>query len=514
MPASEVRLSPTAAGRSISFKPWSVVRSVNIVFAVGVVAVAAVIALSIGIHVHDFWWHIATGRLIMETAAIPTTDTFTYTQSGQPFFNQMWLPQILMYQLYRAGGGALVLTVHAIVISGSSAMLLAYCSRLGQRTRLAAAVMVLAVIPLSFFNWGVRPQAYALPLFVAVVIICFSADGSSSSTKRLWLLPVLMALWVNTHGSFVIGLATIGLVAVVDGLLGWRTKTFSAATRALLAAAAASLAATLLNPAGIGIYGYVLRLMMHPSVAEVDEWRPVDVSDPQGLTFVTVAVAVVLLMVLPSRRPPTREAVVVTFLLALGFTASRNGVWFAIAAAPILTAQLASVLRPEEAITAKPAVNAGMLLAIGGAVVLMTPWVRSSLPNAQVPLYRDTPIGAVAALDAVVPRDARIFNDLGYGSYIAWAAPERKVFMDTRFELFPIEQLRDYQDLSDGRFVDELAAKYRFDVFLVSHRYQRPLVDALLSNKSYEKVYSDDEAALFLARGGIASSAAWEESGE
>src|SRR5215470_8803713 len=66
---------------------------------------------------NDFWWHMASGRAILAQGAIPTLDSFSYTQAGQPFFNQGWLAQLLMYGLYELGGLALIYIVQALVIA-------------------------------------------------------------------------------------------------------------------------------------------------------------------------------------------------------------------------------------------------------------------------------------------------------------------------------------------------------------------------------------------------------------
>ena len=60
---------------------------------------------------HDFWWHVATGRVILETGTIPQNDLFSYTRAGEPFFNQGWLAQLLMALIHRIGGLPLIIVV-------------------------------------------------------------------------------------------------------------------------------------------------------------------------------------------------------------------------------------------------------------------------------------------------------------------------------------------------------------------------------------------------------------------
>ena len=135
----------------------------------------------------------------------------------------------------------------------------------------------------------------------------------------------------------------------------------------------------------------------------------------------------------------------------------------------------------------------------------MTPWVRAAVADDDSPLIVDTPIDAVAYLNQVDGPPERLFAELGYASYIAWAAPQVKTFVDPRFELFPPVLINDYRALSAGRFVEPLIERDGFDGFLLSRHLHAPLVTELESSDEWERVYTDDEAVIFLTAGTPAS---------
>jgi hypothetical protein len=56
----------------------------------------------------DTWWHLATGRLILEQKAIPRVDPFSWTANGEPWQPNGWLSDALMAALERIGGLPLV----------------------------------------------------------------------------------------------------------------------------------------------------------------------------------------------------------------------------------------------------------------------------------------------------------------------------------------------------------------------------------------------------------------------
>jgi hypothetical protein len=181
---------------------------------------------------NDFWWHMATGRAIIVQGAIPTLDSFSYTQAGQPFFNQGWLAQLLMYGMYQLGGIALIYIVQALVIALAYGLLLRLCLLRTGHVQLSVGLLLLTTLPLSFDNWLVRPQSYAFALFAGFLTIL--TEYRLYGKNRLWLLPLLMALWVNIHGSFVLGGVLIALTLVGEWLKRWgarRSETTSWASK-------------------------------------------------------------------------------------------------------------------------------------------------------------------------------------------------------------------------------------------------------------------------------------------
>src|SRR4029077_1413997 len=120
---------------------------------------------------NDFWWHMATGRAIVAQGAIPVVDSFSYTQAGQPFFNQGWLAQLLMYGIYQLGGIPLTYIAQALVIALAYGLLLRRCLLRTGQVQLSVGLLLLTTLPLSFDNWLVRPQSYAFPLFAGFLTI-------------------------------------------------------------------------------------------------------------------------------------------------------------------------------------------------------------------------------------------------------------------------------------------------------------------------------------------------------
>src|SRR5439155_21744814 len=60
-------------------------------------------------------------------------------------------------------------------------------------------------------GWSVRPQIFTYAFFATLVwLIDASVDPRPEADRRvawaIWLVPLLFAVWANTHGGFIAGL--------------------------------------------------------------------------------------------------------------------------------------------------------------------------------------------------------------------------------------------------------------------------------------------------------------------
>jgi hypothetical protein len=518
------------------------------------VAFIALRPLLTSIPPHDFWWHMATGRLIVETGQIPLVDSFSYTRANEPFYNQSWLAQLFLYGIHQLGGVPLIVFVQALVLAGAYGLLARICIRRTGRIRLSVGFLLLATLPASFDNWVVRPQTYAIPLFIGYLYLltrwrgvfekgaASEGEGGGSATNKgregafaplLWL-PALGAIWVNLHGSFVLGGALIGLTFVGELLRrwwedrsaarSWATQPVGAAedvlTRAkkdaatpprpplwhLLAAGALTGLSWLANPGGLQVLGYVRNLLGSSQVTRlVVEWAPPTIRDAGGALFFGFIIAGIAFLAYARRAPNIVDMLIAGAFLWLALGAVRNNIWFTAVATPLLVSQLAA-WRPAQQATRPafqglPALNMALAAVIGLLLLLALPWVKPSLglpPQLGNLLDPMTPVAATAELEADGDRPQRLFHSMGYGSYLIWAAPEQKVWADPRIELYPLDQWLDYQQLSSGANVEQLLDKYAIDGLLLSNEEQTQLVEwAKAHPEGWELRYEDEEASYF-----------------
>ena len=311
---------------------------------------------------HDFWWHMAVGREIFATGRIPTVDTFSFTAAGAPYpsYAAFWLPEVVLYGLYTLGGPALVVFVHSLTVTAAYGLTLALAWRISGSPRIAAAATLFAAA-LGINDWNVRPQAFTFflaPLFLWAVHKIRRSAGFSLQTcirgpnlRWLAVFPLGMALWVNCHGSFPLGLLIVGLWVAdevwgaVRGGAGGRScarplPRITAAASALALAAAA----TLLNPRGPGAFSYLAGMSVHPVIqGMVPEWAPPTFSTLTGALFLTGLLLTAALLALSPRRPEPLELLLFLAFGALGLRTTRGAIWFGLALTPVWAAHLSAV---------------------------------------------------------------------------------------------------------------------------------------------------------------------------
>jgi len=508
------------------------------------VVVFAIVGLS-QVMPHDFWWHVRTGQIILAGHAIPVVDSFTFTRTGFPWTNQAWLMQVILYLLYSAGGLPLVIFAVALLTAGGYALVqaAAYGGSGGHARAAALATMLAAAV--GILDWGFRPQAASFLCFGALVWVIERHDRSGG--RCLWAAPILFAAWVNLHAGFAYGILLLGvytICTVANDLVehGQRSAPVDAAcpsTGTLRSAAApeeqatqnghrarrpmaipdfvlaaarrlgarswtaigaglASLAALCINPAGPrGIVSYLLGFLPGTASAFYSlEFAPLTVREEDGKAF--FAAVLLLAGLVYIRRLRLRPYLLVAMILLGLFTlyARRGAPWFGMAAVPALAAAFApGVSARVRRAPARPALNIAVLGLLVACAVIGLPWVRPALPlppgrQALVDASQ-TPLRAASVLCGA-PQGVRLFNSQGYGSYLEWACPGLKVFVDTRIELYTQSIWQDYLSASSGEFDwEKVLKRYGINTVLLNKQEQGPLVAALQATGDWRTLYED-----------------------
>jgi len=455
----------------------------------------------------DFWWHLKAGEIIWESGSIPVTDIFSYTAAGKTYLLQNWLGEVVLYRIYRSGGAALVIFFNTVLLVGTLLPVYVLCLRRADGVRTGVLATCLAAIPLAC-QGNIRPQVFSFLLFSWFYFIL--AEYRDRDRNLLYLLPLMMALWVNLHGAFILGALLILLFLALDLIspLSEKGPHLRGKRRAtLLVVLVMTTGATFLNPQLAKIYTYVADVASDPvSRRFVVEWRPPQVDNlGDALRFFAPFLLGLLVLIRAKIRPHLHETALFLVFALFAFTARRNAAWFALLAAPIVAGHLrVSLLFQFGEIRTRAhsllnVVLAALLLVL---TVLGLPWFhRSSGKDRDLPLMEARL--PVHAADFILNRriDGRIFHPQHYGDYLIWRLhPGNGTFLDGRVHLFPMEVAEDYfAILQANPGWEEIAAKYGIQYLLLDRNEAdgKKLLNSVLGSRHWQRLYEDNRSVLF-----------------
>jgi hypothetical protein len=266
----------------------------------------------------DLAYQIRAGHDMLASHAVASTDTFTFTQAGQPWLNQQWGAQVLLAAIHGAGGWAGILLLRGALVFAIVLLLYRACRERGASPRTAALLTVAGWLTGIEIVDQLRPQQFAFVLFMVCVWLLARRDRHP---RGVWLVPVAVIPWANLHGSF-----PLVFVLLLFAWLEDRRRAPSLARIEVLAGSVA-LVASFANPFGVRVWSYVWDLSTHPVVShQVAEWGPPSVHSWTGRFFFVTLLGVAAY--LARRRPPWTggRCLELAFFAVLGLLAIRGRV--------------------------------------------------------------------------------------------------------------------------------------------------------------------------------------------
>jgi len=443
----------------------------------------------------DMWWHLGTGRYILQNRAVPHADPFSFTAAGKPWIAHEWLSDVILYGVYSlAASAGLQLLAGAVI---GLAFWLAYCVSGGSTLAriLALGLGIWTAHPI----FSVRPQIFTF-LLASVFLLVLHRYNSREQARELALLPISTIFWVNLHGGYLLGpvlilLSTVG--NLLDALFGLQDASITKRRIGLLLLTLlACVAVVPLNPNGLAMYSYPFATL-HSAQMQVGimEWLSPDFHLPifyplAGLLFLTVAV----LALSPSRPKPSDLLLFVFFGLAT-LRSMRNLPFFVLVAFPLLATYLRS---PSWKWPALPPPIQRILKIT--AVVLAAALSALSVSDhfgleLQIEKERFPQRAAAFLKEKQLP--APLFNSYDFGGYLIWKLyPQYRVYIDGRADLYGDAFLGDFIEVYQVN-ADPAPALDRAGIRTVILEPRSVLAAYLRNQKNWTRVYEDPVAVIF-----------------
>jgi hypothetical protein len=215
---------------------------------------------------YDLGWHLAAGDLIRDRGNIPFQDPWSFTLGDKQWYNLSWLWDVIasvLFQYTKFSGLILFVVACGAVIVG-------YLTSIGLSSGASAIAVCISVFSacLLYPAFETAPNIYlAASPNTSTMLFCVIFYGECLKRTRCFLLPVMMALWANLHGGFLLGFLIVGIFCGAALLRrDWvNLKIYSFA-------GAGCFIAIFINPLGWHIYDGLTATLGHFVQAYITEW--------------------------------------------------------------------------------------------------------------------------------------------------------------------------------------------------------------------------------------------------
>ena len=445
----------------------------------------------------DMWWHLRMGQFIWTTHSIPTHDLFSYTANQQVLIPQEWLAQLNIFCAYQLGGysGLMLwfcLLASALVVAGY-----VLCRTYSGNAKVAFA----GAMFIWFFGtigFEIRPQMFSYILLVAELLLIHA--GRTQNPRWFAGLPIVFVIWINSHASFILGIAVAGAYLVGSffefdsGALvsrRWNPKT----RRFFMGSLLLSIAGLFINPAGLKqiLYPFDTLMNMKLLMANVEEWAPLKLTEARGIGLLAVLFCMLLLIAARKANIHLDEFILLAAGTWMAISHVRMLIIFAILVAPTLSRQLAGVWENYEPEKDRILPNIVFMFLALVVIVLAYP----SRQNLENQVEAKSPVKALQYM-----RNHQLagpmLNDYAFGGYLIWSAPEYPVMIDGRTDIYEwsgfLEQYARWAKSQEDPNL--LLRKYNVNFCLLSTQSQ--MINVLPLLPDWKLVYSDDLARVFV----------------
>jgi len=476
---------------------------------------------------NDIWFHLAYGKQYVSdfTWRIDQTQ-FSWTPVNLTnWIYGTWLGSSIVYLVYILGGITGLYIVQWLILITVLLLMVQYARLLNDRMDMFRLMsLMLTGIVLKLTQIYIKPQLVSTLFFSITVFIYFYCIQQQRG-KKFWIYiyPIIMLLWVNIHGEFMVGLAFMGIAFTGEIIASIIEKKWNKLRGVLIPFGVSILcccATILINPDGIKYPISILRIWLtdrdpvsQANISVMNMWSSVGFG-MQNYNFVNAADSIVfmgilyivfcILGVIKSNRLNVPILLLNVAFFYLSMKAARATLFYPI----VWCYSIYSMISDCELWDFKHKLSPfsmGIFVASAGYSLYL---MLITVPYATWLGYR---------LDDLIPKKevefikkynlpAPIFNDYLLGGYLMWAAyPEYKVWIDPRSGPYINEVLPDWIRIS-GNLNDEsfkyLTTKYPFKIALIG-MWKTDMIFWLLKYPNIKLIYFDKNAAVLIDKDSI-----------
>jgi len=230
----------------------------------------------------DVFWHLSTGRYILETGTVPSQDVFGFVTSGMEWMPFEWGWDILTYLIYKASGYTGLSIFRTLIFLLIFFIYFSIYKKF--KIPLSISFIVLTILAFGIMDrLTPRPHIISLLFFVLLLYIIIQYKYfNRENSKILFWIPVIFLFWANMHMGIIAGIFLFGIWLFSEFVIYLNPTAFSSKdipafkkpelTRIALIFFA-SVLIMLINPNFFDTYIYAYEHTKMKMLETINEWR-------------------------------------------------------------------------------------------------------------------------------------------------------------------------------------------------------------------------------------------------
>ncbi len=479
----------------------------------------------------DIGFHLKAGEWIINNLRVPSQDVFTYTASSHDYLDMHWLYQVIIATINKASGEFGLVTFNAfLIIITFSILFIRISKKMDIMNSSNWIVLFFLAITSASVLFEIRPHIISWLIFSLLLFLL--EEYERGNVKYLFIIPLLMLLWTNTHTLFVLGWIIIG--AYLIGIV-FRDKKIP---MPFTIYALSGIAVSIINPYFIrGItLPFVQFQLLQPhnvfknTIAELTSPISLESYFFNGhfilfqplmwfhlFLFLSIASLIKRLKVIQ-----LHELIIFGLLLYLAVSSVRNIGFFVLSVTPATIGGFQTKLGDtfnnsndnkkflSRLITFINGKLGQMWLNIF-IMLLSIILIAAIITDAYYINYRSNDRFGYKFNEHVLPvraakflnehhLEGKLLNHFNYGGYLSYALPQ-KVFIDGRTEVIGEELFYKYSILWNQIDKSQILQEYNPDIIIFPHQNDFLWIHYLKKDYLWRLVYADDISLIYLKNG-------------
>ncbi len=501
---------------SPSLAPWHWGWSAGLVL---IVLITLAFRYALPVRDGDLWWHMLYGRYFLEHKTLIADHTiFSWTPATNDTIYCTWLPDIFLYLLHKSAGlpGLFAFRYFCMQVPVLACFL--FARRHNVATHPLTWLLCLLAVIMSYTAAFEKPEILS---YVFMTLLAWNWWHIRATGENAWrncyLFPLIMLVWVNSHGGFVFGTAFLVLIALGELLNTWLSPNNVLSQRLrkhLLLALLLTACTILLTPYG---HRYPLQLFFDllPTEANTNYNKkilayvsPFDAPDSFFLVISADIALILLLSLLLGNLKKAEWSSLTTnlffaFLFTLFFRTTFYWVPIFLFSSVSLLSSPPFILRHCHKNKLYKHMTALFITIVAVTISTMSLYRSFFFPGLYLwmgfGISDFNPVAEAEYIATYFPK-TRLGNTYDQGGYLLWKLwPGNTVFFDPRH--FPYRSWSDhFFDFTKGNDVEAMLQEHPCDLWCIGLAH-RNLLQRLLQSQDWQLAYYGKNAAILLRRG-------------